>query len=278
MSKKINLYYAKVDNMGDILNVDIIKKCFGYDVIRNTYLTGIMSGIGSGLGNYTYDDNIGKNILKFVSSIFFPTVHVWGTGFINYRDTEEVFYKRNMHICAVRGKLSKARVEKIMNKSLDVALGDAGILASYLLDEPTEKRYDVGIIAHYKEQDEDIFQQLLDKHDKSVFIDVRKTPYEVTSLISECRYIISSSLHGLIIADSLRVPNIHLVVTDKLLGDGFKFDDYYSAYDLKHKYVDCDTILNMSLDDIADRYEISDEMVDKVKKNMLKSFPFRSLK
>ena len=70
MSKKLNLYYAKVANMGDILNVDIIKKCFGYDVVRNTYLTGIMSGIGSGLGNYTYDDNIVKNILKFTSSKF----------------------------------------------------------------------------------------------------------------------------------------------------------------------------------------------------------------
>ena len=72
MKSKVSVYYAKVPNMGDLLNRDIIEKCFGYDVERRTYLTGKVSGIGSGLGNYTYEEGKWKNMLKFISGIFFP--------------------------------------------------------------------------------------------------------------------------------------------------------------------------------------------------------------
>ena len=47
--KKIKVYYAKVANMGDILNRDIIENLFGYEVKRTNYLLGKISGIGSGL-------------------------------------------------------------------------------------------------------------------------------------------------------------------------------------------------------------------------------------
>lgn len=276
--KRLKVYYAKVSNMGDILNRDIIKKCFGYDVTRRSYLFGEVSGIGSGLGNYTLEGGKIKRLLKVCSGILSPKVNIWGTGFISYKDKDEALYKKKINFCAVRGELSKKRIEKLIGKKLDnVVLGDAGILASYILDELPEKKYDVGIIAHFKEKNELIFQKLYNKFPNATIIDVQDTPYNVTKKIAECKCIISSSLHGLIIADSLRVPNIHIVVTNNLLGDGFKFDDYYSAYGLKHEYVDTNKDTINSLEEVKKSYKITDEMVDKAKKNMLMAFPYKKV-
>lgn len=277
MTKKLRVYYAKVPNMGDMLNKDIIEKCFGYEVVRRSYLTGKLSGIGSGLGNYTYEDESWKNALKALSGIFFPEVYIWGTGFVRYKERDTRFYKRATHVCAVRGELSKKRVEAMLGKRLDVPTGDAGILAALLLDQMPEKRYEVGIIAHYKEQEEPVFQELLRCYPGSRFIDVRKSPIEVTEEIAQCGVVISSSLHGLIIADSLRVPNVHVVATDNLLGDGFKFNDYYSAYGLKHEFVDLRKGTTGSLEVIRRRYRVTDAMVDEKKAGMLASFPLPSL-
>lgn len=273
--KKIKVYYAKVPNMGDELNKDIIEKIFGYKVVRRNYLFGKISGIGSGLGNYTLEGPLWKKILKKISSFLSPNVYIWGTGFVSYKEKDEQLYK-NTKFCAVRGELSKSRIEKLLGKKLDITMGDAGILASYLIeDEKIEKKYSVGIIAHYKEKDEKIFKKLCDRFPNSTFIDVQDTPLNVTRKIAECETIISSSLHGLIIADSLNVPNVHIVVTNNLLGDGFKFDDYYSAYGIKHEYVDMNTDDINSLDYVKNNYKITKEMVENKKKEMINCFPYK---
>lgn len=274
--KTLKVYYAKVPNMGDILNKDIIEKLFGLKVKRTNYLFGQLSGIGSGLGNYTLEGPFWKRALKQASNIVSPKVCIWGTGFISYKEKDSKLYKKEIVFNAVRGELSKKRIEKLLGKKLNIPTGDAGILASYLLDEKEiTKKYDVGIIAHFKEKEEPIFKELLAKFSNSTFIDVQDTPYNVTKKIAECRTIISSSLHGLIIADSLRVPNIHIVVTNNLLGDGFKFDDYYSAYKLKHKHIDIDKEKIPNLDSIIRNYEITDKMIEQKKKEMIECFPFK---
>ena len=276
--KKIKVYYAKVPNMGDILNKNVIEKLFDCKVVRKNYLFGKVSGIGSGLGNYTLEGPIWKRILKRISAIISSNVYIWGTGFVKYKEKDSKLYK-NTKFCAVRGELSKERIEKLVGKKLDIPMGDAGILASYLLgNEKIEKKYDVGIIAHYKEKDEQVFKKLCAKFDNSIFIDVQDTPLNVTRKIAECKYIISSSLHGLIIADSLRVPNIHIVVTNNLLGDGFKFDDYYSAYGLKHNYIDMNKADIDSLKFIEKNYKITDKMVEQKKNSMIEAFPYKKRK
>ena len=274
MRKSLNVYYAKVPNMGDLLNVAIIERLFGYKVHRHTFLTGELSAIGSGLGQFTLRDNPFVAMAERISGFLFPTVTIWGTGFVCYKQKDTPFYRRNMKFAAVRGELSKKRVENILGRKMDIPTGDAGILASYLLPEPVEKKYSVGIIAHYKEQDEPIFQQLMNAYPNSLFIDVRQTPDAVIHQIASCECIISSSLHGLIIADSLNIPNIHIKVSDKLLGDGFKFDDYYSAYGLEHPMLDLNKEDMPTLEWVKAHYPITKEMVDTMKQDMIQAFPF----
>lgn len=278
MAKKLKVYHAKLKNMGDLLNILIIEKCFGYKVVHRTYLSGELSGIGSGLGNFTLNsEKAWIKALQKITGPLFPEVYIWGTGFINYKKEDTAFYRKNMHFCAVRGELSKKRVEKILGKKLDIPLADAGILASELIDTPLKKKYNVGVIAHFKEDNHPIFKEIAAKFKNSIIINLADDPLEVVKQIAQCEVIISSSLHGLIVADSFNIPNHHIVVTDNLLGDGFKFDDYYSAYGVAHEYTDMNKDKLPTLEWIVDNYHISETVVTEKKKQMLACFPYEKI-
>ena len=71
------------------------------------------------------------------------------------------------------------------------------------------------------------------------FIDVNEAnPLDVIDQITSCRKILSSSLHGLIVADAYRIPNARLILSNLICGGDFKFDDYYKSVAKKHVVVD----------------------------------------
>jgi len=63
-------------------------------------------------------------------------------------------------------------------------------------------------------------------------IDLRQSVTTVTAQIRACKHIISSSLHGLIVADAFQIPNSRMIVTDGIIGKNHKFEDYYSCFGL----------------------------------------------
>jgi pyruvyltransferase len=66
--------------------------------------------------------------------------------------------------------------------------------------------------------------------------------------------ILSSSLHGLILADAYEIPNKRLVIGNRLLGSDFKFMDYYSTTNHEDEtgiVVDIDEPLGEQLDRAA---------------------------
>lgn len=277
--KKIGMYHAQVPNMGDLLNVLLMEEYFKIPMVRKTPLTAELSGIGSGLGQFTLSqDNRLLSYVEKLIAISSTVVHIWGTGFIEDKHWNK-FYRKNMVFDAVRGELSKQKIELLLGKSIDAVLGDGGILAPELVKKNIEKqkKYNVGIIPHYKEQEHPIFGKFQDKFSDSKLIDVRDEPHKVLREIAQSEFIISSSLHGLIVADAFHVPNHHIVATDNLLGDGFKFDDYYSSLGLQHKYTSIDDtrITQINENFIKEEYEVSVEKVEEMKKNMKKAFPFK---
>lgn len=274
LMKKIKMYYARENNMGDRLNVLIMKQCFGAEAVRRTPITCQLSGIGSGLGQFTVSPKKLLGLAEKISGIFFRKVYIWGTGFINYTEKDAPFYRKDMCFCAVRGELSKKRAEKLLGLSLDIPMADGGLLADELINVQCEKKYKIGIIAHFWEQDAPVFEKLHKKFENSIVIDLKKDPIKVLEEIASCECIISSSLHGLIVADSFHIPNLHMVATDKLLGDGFKFDDYYSAYGIKHKFITAKEAEQIEIADIIERYEITAESVEEKKKQLKACFPF----
>jgi len=283
MARQIKVYYTKLHNMGDELNEQIIEKCFGYEVVRRSFLDGELCAIGSCLGMYTLHGTFPMRIRQRVNGIIRPHVSIWGTGFINYTDSEGSFFKRDMKFCAVRGELTRKRVEQMTGRRLSIPTADAGILASELLKELPPKRYDVGIVPHLCDLKDPKAEELLKVYgggegrgpaETARFINVKDSPLEVVKEIAQCRYILSSSLYGLIVADSLGIPNLHVVFGDRLLGDGYKFDDYYSAYGLWHRPYDLRSEKPPKLSDIEARYQIRPEAVTEKKKSLKEVFPF----
>ena len=108
----------------------------------------------------------------------------------------------------------------------------------------------------------------------SKFINVKDDPLQVVKEIAKCRYVLSSSLHGLIVADSFHIPNMYLVFGDRLLGDGYKFDDYYSAYGITQKPRDLRTEAMPELSEIEKEYQILPELVEEKKRQMRGAFPY----
>lgn len=269
----IKLYYARLNNMGDLLNEIIVERVMGFKVERCSVLTGEMSAIGSHLGMYTYHGNPLMRAQQLINGRKLPHVDVWGTGFINYDDCKGCFFKRDMVFHAVRGELSRRAVERMTGKRLDIPTGDAGILVSHLFNERQEKRYSVGIIPHICDIDGPAAAALAQNYEGSVIINLRDEPIEVLRQIDRCELILSSSLHGLIAADSFHIPNKHIVFSDRPKGDGFKFDDYYSGFGVFHMPWDLREKKAPEIYRIKDEYMISIRAVEEKKMDMKKSFP-----
>lgn len=274
MADKIKVYYSKIQNMGDELNELILKKCFGYEVERCSFLDGELCAIGSCLGMYTLHGNLAMRLQQRVNGIRKPHVSVWGTGFIRYTDEEGSFFKKDMSFCAVRGELTRKAVEKMTGKTLDIPTGDAGIFASETMGGRPQMRYNIGIVPHLCDLKDPMAEELRKHYERACFINVKDEPQEVIRQIASCRFILSSSLHGLIVADSFGIPNAHVVFGDRLLGDGYKFDDYYSGYNLEHQPYDLRTKDFPTMEWIEKNYKIRLEAVEEKKETLRKAFPF----
>jgi pyruvyltransferase len=150
---------------------------------------------------------------------------IWGSGFIepqNFESLDDVAPR------AVRGTLTAGYFSEPVRGNLQ--LGDPGLLAGALVDGTVRKRYSLGVIPHYTDAVHPWVGQIA-KYAGVRIIDVAWTPEEVAREISACDVVVSSSLHGLIFADALGVPNARLVLHGRLAGGDFKFDDYYSVFD-----------------------------------------------
>jgi len=276
--KEVKMFYAKVGNMGDLLNELITENVLGYKVKHCTAKFECQTtGIGSFLGKFFPTKSnlpiFPKNIAGKMYDQIKPPLQIWSSGFIAYPTEEREFpLRKNINFATVRGELTRLRLEKIMNVKLDIPTGDGGLLASYLIKGPINKKYKVGIIPHFREKEELQFKVLADRYDNSIIIDLTDDPLKVIKTISECEYILSSALHGLIVADSFGIPNKRLVLTDKLLGDGYKFDDYYSSFGVKVKAFNLNTNEYLSINNVIDEYDITQKEVEEKKKQLLNSF------
>jgi hypothetical protein len=133
-------------------------------------------------------------------------------------------------VVALRGKLTQARTQ--CSNSESILLGDGGLLC-HLLAPPVTKRYKLGVIPHYVDHGHEILNAIAGASSEICVIDVCDEAHKVIRQVAQCENILSSSLHGLILADSLRIPNRWLRAFGEVLGAGFKFRDYYSAFGIE---------------------------------------------
>ena len=134
----------------------------------------------------------------------------------------------------VRGALTRSRMQ------LDgyLNLGDPGLLVERLYKRKlVKKKWTLGIVPNQGEANAEGVRGLVSALTQEIagsgmcckLINPRGFPVSVIEDICACEYVVSSSLHGLVIADAFGIPNARVRLSEKI-GD-FKFQDYYSAYD-----------------------------------------------
>ena len=270
--KEIKLAYSDLYNAGDLMNIDIVEKLSGAKVIRSKTYCAEMTAIGGALVGLQFEKKISKRIIQLFLKCIYGNkkISIWGTGFLHdYNDNK--LYRNNLDVCALRGKKTKERLERYTGKTYNVPLADAGLIIDQLIEDTPAKIYKIGVIPHMWHQEESAFLKLKNMDGVHV-INIRQTPQQVAYEIAQCEAILSSSLHGLIFADGLYVPNMHILGDRELRGGNFKFEDYYSSFDLEDNPCKLSEHIP-SYEEIINSYKITKEQVDKKKIELLNSFP-----
>ncbi|MDR1305188.1 MAG: hypothetical protein LBK76_08205 [Verrucomicrobiales bacterium] len=221
-------YYNRDANFGDLANPLLLERVFGLPVVHASQYRSALCGVGSVLKHFMCRRG---NLVKRLRGSLTAECVIWSAGFIAAPPSGRIFF-RAMNFQALRGKLSRGHAERITGTRLDVPLGDGGLLYPLLLKRRPPVTRAVGLIPHVSEWDLPVFAALRARIPRSTLIDLRAEPLTVLEQIAACETILSSALHGLIAADGLGIPNRRLIVSDRLIGGNFKFDDYYSAYAL----------------------------------------------
>ncbi len=151
------------------------------------------------------------------------TQHILGSGLLYGHNRRDL---RNAQVHLLRGHRTLERCQLTGRP----ALGDPGLLASLFVQKPAKPEIRHGIIPHYVDREHAEVKKWSHREDTLV-IDIRAGVRNVLKQVAMCETIVSSSLHGLVIADSLGIPNHWVRLSDNVLGGEFKFVDYYSVFD-----------------------------------------------
>ena len=215
---------------------------------------------------------------------YFHPLIIFGSGFSSAKYKNES-YIRNIKIIAVRGNISLQRLKK--NKKTvpnNVVLADPGLLFPIIFKFnkliSDKKFYNLCIIPHYIDQNNSLIKSKI-KVKQSIILNIKENPFTFINTLSKCKRVLSSSLHGLIISDSLAIPNLRIVISNKIIGGDYKFRDYYSAYGLKIPLefnLNNTTFTEEQLNIIDSNYNISLDMIQKKQCELLINFPFILIK
>ena len=147
--------------------------------------------------------------------------YVCGAGFISSRSRLQFAPK---DIKCVRGPLSASLLGR-QGIHFAYPYGDPGILAPRIFPKNESAENDIGVIPHYIDMNTRWVESCRDQG--LAIIDVLSPLDEFFKSLQRCKVILSSSLHGLIFAHAYGIPALWIELSDNVIGNGFKFFDYY---------------------------------------------------
>ncbi|WP_407067627.1 polysaccharide pyruvyl transferase family protein [Marilutibacter alkalisoli] len=136
------------------------------------------------------------------------------------------------HILAVRGKRTRHELITQLGWEVPEVYGDPALLLERLYAPSTESAVDAAytVCPHYLHMKDIAGRADLRGHAR--LVDVQRDAETVVTELANSRAVISTSLHGLIVAQAYGVPWVWLRIADKqLAGDAFKFEDFFTTLD-----------------------------------------------
>lgn len=285
--KKVKVYWWNDSpNVGDAASPYVIQKLFGLDIVycnpslcihkeifkclRNLY-RGKRYVIPSFKG-YVYPWERGLFAIGSILDGSSYKTLVWGSGF-----RENYSRYRGGKVYAVRGKLTQSLLPHHIANKKELAIGDPALLLPLVYTPNKNVVHKIGIIPHFI--DYDYFSSIYSH--KYYIIDVRTSDVEeVIKQICSCRFILSTSLHGLIISHAYGIPALW-IKKNWINSSDFKFYDYFSSVGIpKYEgFSNIDEILldNSSIDNLFHRnkdFSLIHLNLQTIQENLIKAFPF----
>ena len=265
-----------------MLNFIFIKSTNFGDAINRTFWEKII------------DTNIGqcnRDKIHFITtgsimSLINKNSIILGTGFISENNDiggDDMFSNTNQiihtpySILAVRGPLSR---QKFIDNNIycPETYGDPLILFPCIYNKFTNIEDNiVGIIPHYIDINSDkvnLLKKNLEDNNYKVNIINIETGEEYKNFINEinqCKYIISSSLHGIIMGLLYKKKTIYLEFSKKVIGDKFKFNDFFGSLNINYNY-----IIDYSVNILHNIINIDYLRLNKLGKKLINVCPFIS--
>jgi pyruvyltransferase len=153
-----------------------------------------------------------------------PDSVVWGAGVMD-EGTDFANGMKPKSVVAVRGPKTRAH---LMKHGIDCppVYGDPALLMPRFYKPKVEKKHKVGIVRHWTDNN---------SCGEGYYIDVGMSVFGFIDAVCSCERILSSALHGLIVADAYGIPCEHL----ECGMNPFKFEDYFQSRSL----VDLDRLM-----------------------------------
>lgn len=199
---------CKTQNFGDTLNGELVRLITKKEpqIVNNSF---------KNLNNETIYMVIGS-VLGWADS----NTIVWGSGFISDIKPTIPHPKK---ICAVRGVLTRDLLIQNGYECPEI-YGDPALVMPTFFEPNVDKLYDLSIIPHHV--DKVLIPQIQKEYPKAHIIDIQQPIYNFITEVVQSKHVMSSALHGLIIADAYKVSNEHVKFSNNVLGNDFKFRDY----------------------------------------------------
>lgn len=248
---KINIYTFNSLNFGDGINKLFWEKITEKKIINNN-------------SNLHYITTGSIMCLVNNKSIIF------GTGFIdknadiggcNFKSINNNIYQTPHSIIAVRGPLSR---QKLLDFKIQCPenYGDPLILMPCIYNnyKNIQNNIFIGIIPHYidkKNENYNLLKKNLENKGYNVIyidIEVGNDYKRFIDNINKCNYIISSSLHGIIMGIVYKKKTIYIEFSKNVIGNGFKFQDFFKSINVNYKNINVydvsvlDNIINIDYD------------------------------
>ena len=198
---------------------------------------------------------------------------VWGAGIIK-RDE----FVQSAKFLLVRGPLTRKRLLSL-GYAIPEKYGDPALLLALLNQNKTSKKFKLGIVPHYVD-----FEKANNVYKNEINVTVidlcTNNPQSIIDSISDCDFILSSSLHGLIVSHTLNIPALWVKISNKLYGDDVKFQDYYESLDLVNvKPIEFKHYKNDEIHELFSNFKTqampSRSNINKLITDLVETFPFK---
>ena len=134
---------------------------------------------------------------------------------------EEIALPSTARVAWLRGPLTR---RCLGSGRIPEVYGDPGILVSEIFPIRAQKSGAIGVIPHYVDHE---LARAARLHGDIRLIDVGQPVLPFLESLCSCEIVLSSSLHGIVLAESYGIPALWLTPHSDMTGGAFKFHDYY---------------------------------------------------